>query len=242
MSGVPKWGSEQESAPTHEEIQARIGKRLDDVAKILAGALVAVAGVMTLLGLSSDVVFVALNNDSWPIYVASLCAILAIVCSIVALLVHPTRRGNLWETVVLILGVILYMAALSVAVIGAAKAAGGNGRPTITDIKVDGPRSNLKLSFDVHADGVETGASIEVFVNAVKANLSDPVVESVDAYSSELRPNDKGVVEQRVSVPMSLPQQAAGISIMALNAGDGTEDECGSLTQRGPACARFRVP
>jgi hypothetical protein len=242
MSGVPKWGSEQEPAPTHEEIQARIGKRLDDVAKILAGALVAVAGVMTLLGLSSDVVFVALNNDSWPIYVASLCAILAIVCSIVALLVHPTRRGNLWETVVLILGVILYMVALSVAVIGAAKAAGGNGRPTITNIKVDGPRSNLKLRFDVHADGVETGASIQVFVNAVRADLSEPVVKSVDAYSSELRPNDKGVVEQRVSMPISLPPQAAGISIMALNAGDGTQDECGSLTRRGPACARFRVP
>ncbi|MCX4766483.1 hypothetical protein OG562_37035 [Streptomyces sp. NBC_01275] len=241
MSGVPKRTGEQEPALTHEQIQARIGKRLDDVAKILAGALVAVAGVMTLLGLSSDVVFVALNNDSWPIYVASLCAILAIVCSIVALLVHPTRRGNLWETVVLILGVILYMAALSVAVIGAAKAAGGNGRPTITNIKVDGPRSRLKLSFDVHADGVETGASIEVFVNAVKADLSEPAV-GPDAYSSELRPNDKGVVEQRVSMPMSLPPQAAGISIMALNAGDGTQDECGSLTQRGPTCARFRVP
>ncbi|MFI5690129.1 hypothetical protein [Streptomyces sp. NPDC051636] len=91
MSGVPKWGSEQQPAPTHEEIQARIGKRLDDVAKILAGALVTVAGVMTLLGLSSDVVFVALNNDSWPIYVASLCAILAIVCSISA------RPGTAWK-------------------------------------------------------------------------------------------------------------------------------------------------
>ncbi|MFC4501835.1 MULTISPECIES: hypothetical protein [Streptomyces] len=242
MSGVPKRGSEQEPAPTHEEIQARIGKRLDDVAKILAGALVAVAGVMTLLGLSSDIVFVALNNESWPIYVASLCAILAIVCSIVALLVHPTRLGNLWETVVLILGVIFYMVALSVAVIGAAKAAGGNGRPTITNIKVDGPRSNLKLSFDVHADGVETGAGIEVYVTQVRADLSEPVDDSVDDYSSELRPNDKGVVEQRVSIPMSLPSQAAGISIMALNAGDGTQDECGSHAQRGPTCARFRIP
>ncbi|MEV0369822.1 hypothetical protein AB0I10_08345 [Streptomyces sp. NPDC050636] len=242
MSGVPKTGSKQEPVPTPEEIQARIGKRLDDVAKILAGALVAVAGIMTTLGLSSDIVFVALNNESWPIYVASLCAILAIVCSIVALLVHPTRRGNLWETVVLILGVIFYMVALSVAVIGAAKAAGGNGRPTITNIKVDGPRSNLKVSFDVHADGVETWAGIEVFVTVVKTDLDESVHGSVDDYSSELRPNDKGVVEQRVSIPMSLPPQAAGISIMALNAGDGTQDRCGSRTQRGPTCARFRIP
>lgn len=120
---VPTMGDEQQAPPTPDEIQAKVGKRLDDVAKILAGALITVAGIMTTLGLSSDIVFVALNNESWPIYVASLCAILAIVCSIVALLVHPTRRGNLWETGVLVLGVIFYMVALSVAVIGAAKAA-----------------------------------------------------------------------------------------------------------------------
>ncbi|WSQ06843.1 hypothetical protein OG604_03315 [Streptomyces sp. NBC_01231] len=82
------------------------------------------------------------------------------------------------------------MAALSVAVIGAAKAAGGNGRSTITNIKVEGPRSHLKLSFDVHADGVETEAGIEVYVNTVRDDLSEAVVDSVDAYSSELRPNE----------------------------------------------------
>ncbi|MFI1028306.1 hypothetical protein [Streptomyces sp. NPDC020951] len=125
---------DQEVLP-FDDVQAEIGKRLDDVAKILAGALVTVAGVMTALGLTSDVVFVALNNESWPIYVAALSAILAIVCSIVALLIHPTRQGNVWETVVLGLGVIFYMVALSVAVVGAAQAAGGSGRPTLTDVK-----------------------------------------------------------------------------------------------------------
>ncbi|MCD9195231.1 hypothetical protein [Streptomyces albireticuli] len=87
-----------------------LGKRLDDVAKILAGALVAVAGIMTTLGLNSKFVFVALNNRSWPIYVASLCA------------------------------------SLSIAVVGAAQAAGGNGRPTITDVTPDGPRSAMRLA------------------------------------------------------------------------------------------------
>ncbi|WP_328480745.1 hypothetical protein OHS71_20000 [Streptomyces sp. NBC_00377] len=75
-------GGDQESSPL-DDVQARVGKRLDDVAKILAGALVTVAGVMTALGLTSDVVFVALNNEWWPIYVAALSAIVAIVCSIV---------------------------------------------------------------------------------------------------------------------------------------------------------------
>lgn len=242
MNRVPDMGDQQAVVPGPEEIRAGVGKRLDDVAKILAGALVTVAGAMTALGLSSDIVFVALNNQSWPIYVASLCAILAIVCSIVALLIHPTQRGNLWETIVLVLGVVFYMVALCVAVVGAAKAAGGNGRPTVTDVKIDGTRPDMNVSFNVHADGVETWATIQVAVTAVRDDLDTPVQESVDDYSSELRPNDKGVVEQRVSMPISIPSPAAGISIMALNAGDGTEDQCESLTQRGPTCTRFRIP
>jgi hypothetical protein len=231
-------GGGYESVPTADEIGARVGKRLDDVAKILAGALVTVAGVMTALGLTSDVVFVALNNESWPIYVASLCAILAIVCSIVALLIHPTRRGNLWETVVLVFGVIFYMAALSVAVVGAANAAGGNGRPTITNVKLEGPRSGLRLSFDIQADGVDKWASVGVFATAVDAQ-GEPVSSPADFYSSDLRPDDKGQVEQHISVPASVPQGAWGIEITAFTAG-GTE-ECEARSVRGPACASIQL-
>lgn len=227
--------------PTSEEIQARIGKRLDDVAKILAGALVAVAGVMTALGLNSEFVFVALNNESWPIYVASLCAIIAIVCSIVALLIHPTRRGNTWETVVLVFGVVFYVVSLSVAVIGAAKAAGGNGRPTITDVRLEGPRSGLRLRFDVHADGVRTWERVEVYVDSMKANGETLGASSL--YESSLRPNDKGVVEQRIDVPISPPAQASGISIAALNADAGEDKaECEARSQRGPTCTNVRLP
>ncbi|GGU15633.1 hypothetical protein ACH4HG_15390 [Streptomyces coeruleorubidus] len=241
MSGVRKQSRDPAPDPTSEMIQAGIGKRLDDVAKILAGALVAVTGLMTALGLRSEFVFVALNNESWPIYVASLCAIVAIVCSIVALLIHPTRRGNLWETAVLVLGVVFYMVALSVAVIGAAKAAGGNGRPSITDVRVDGSRSSLRLSFDIRADGVETWSSIGVYVAAETAD-GEPVDEGVDLYSSSLRPNDEGVVEQRISIPLSPPPQAEAIHIIALNAGDGTNDECETRRQQGPACTTYLLP
>ncbi|WP_189882295.1 hypothetical protein [Streptomyces xantholiticus] len=220
-----------------EEAQARVGKRLDDVAKILAGALVAVAGIMTALGLTSDIVFVALNNESWPIYAASLCAVLAIVCSIVALLIRPTPRGILWETVVLILGVIFYMVSLSVAVVGASKAAGGNGRPTITDVELKGHRPDLTLSFTVRADGVDTWATIEVYADAVDMD-KDPF--DIDFYSGYLRPDDKGVVEQRVSSPITVPEEAWGIEIGAVAAG-GSQD-CESLTERGPACATIKLP
>ncbi|WFB09182.1 hypothetical protein LRS74_20680 [Streptomyces sp. LX-29] len=237
MISLPRPGGEQRP-PTPEEFQAAVGKRLDDVAKVLAGALVTVAGVMTALGLTSDIVFVALNNESWPIYVASLCAIVAIVCSIVALLIRPTPRGNLWETIVLILGVVFYMVALSVAVVGASQAAGGNGRPTITDVRLDGPRSDLRLSFEVHADGVDTWATIEVYASAVDRN--GDALSNVDFYSSVLRPDDRGDVSQRISTPATLPAKAWGIQISAL-AADGPE-ECEKLTQHGPACVEVQVP
>jgi hypothetical protein len=228
--------------PTAEpdEDQATAGKRrLDDVAKILAGALVAVAGIMTTLGLTSDVVFVALNNESWPIYVASLCAILAIACSVVALLLRPTRRGNVWETVVLVLGVIVYMTSLSVAVVGAAEAAGGNGRPNVTDVVIEGHRPDLKLNFDVHADGVDRWATIDVYVNGVDKD-GEPVLENENLYESTLRPNDKGEVVQRVSVPVSVPQDVWGIQVTAVTAGE--ELACEARSLRGPACLTLKVP
>ncbi|MEV6732814.1 MULTISPECIES: hypothetical protein [unclassified Streptomyces] len=209
MSWVPRPGAGHERQPLTAdpgEFQAGVGKRLDDVAKILAGALVAVAGIKTTLGLTSDVVFVALNNESWPIYVASLCAILAIACSVVALLIHPTRRGNVGETIVLVLGVIFYMAALIVAVVGAAQAAGGNGRPNVTHVVIEGHRPDLRLNFDVHADGVDRWATIDVYVNGV--NKDGEPVGNENLYESTLRPNDKGEVAQRVSVPVSVPRNA----------------------------------
>ncbi|MEV5968632.1 hypothetical protein [Streptomyces sp. NPDC051921] len=231
-------GSDDREAPLGE-FQARVGKRrLDDVAKILAGALVTVAGIMTALGLTSDVVFVALNNESWPIFVAALCAILAIVCSIVALLMHPTRRGNVWETVTLVIGVIFYMVALSVAVVGASKAAGGNGRPTVTNVTVAGPRSASRVSFDVRADGVDTWASVTVTAEAVDDDR-EPIGE-VGFYYSSLRPDDRGEIEQHVSVPFSVPQDAWGFQIIAVTTG-GSE-ECDVRSTHGPACVEIRLP
>ncbi|MGW3662703.1 hypothetical protein [Streptomyces sp. NPDC005141] len=217
-----------------DDVQAQIGKRLDDVAKILAGALVTVAGVMTTLGLTSDVVFVALNNESWPIYVAALSAILAIVCSIVALLIHPTRRGNVWETVVLGLGVVFYMVALSVAVVGAAQAASGSGRPTLIDVKLQGQGSHQKLSFSLHADGVERWASVNVHVTAVDKDQND-LPNLKDLYSVSLRPDDKGEIDHEISMALPDLKNAWGIQIIAANA-DGN-DLCEGRSSQGPSCA-----
>ncbi|MGA5897303.1 hypothetical protein [Streptomyces venetus] len=93
------------------------------------------------------------------------------------------------------------------AVVGAAKAAGGNGRPTITNVKLEGPRSSLRLSFDIQADGVDKWASVGVFATVVDAR-GGPVSSPGDFYSSDLRPDDKGEIEQHISVPVSVPRGA----------------------------------
>lgn len=232
-------GGGRKPGPTLDEFQARVGKRLDDVAKILAGALVTVAGVMTALGLTSDVVFVALNNESWPIYVASICAILAIVCSIVALLIHPTRRGNVWETVVLTLGVIFYMVALSVAVVGASQAAGGNGRPSLTHVKLEGPASGGRLSFGVHADGVDRWASVNVYVTPLNLHQEN-LTNSNDIYNVSLRPNAQGEIQHRTSVPFSAPRGTWGIEIIVVTAGGN--EECEVRSPHGPTCSVIQLP
>ncbi|KOY53253.1 hypothetical protein [Streptomyces sp. XY332] len=242
MSWVPRPGAGREHQPLTakpDDVQANVGRRLDAVAKILAGALVAVAGIMTTLGLTSDVVFVALNNESWPIYGASLCAILAIACSVVALLLHPTRRGNVWKTVVLVLGMIFYMTALSVAVVGAAEAAGGNGRPSVTRLIIVGHRPDLKMQFDVHADGVDRWATIDVYIDGVTEN-GEAVTKSL--YESTLRPNDKGEVDQRVSVPITVPQNAWGIQVSAAAVTAGGDLDCNAPSTLGPTCATLRLP
>ncbi|MFF7408633.1 hypothetical protein [Streptomyces lydicus] len=225
-------------APTIGEIQATLGKRLDDVAKILAGALVAVAGIMTTLGLNSKFVFVALNNRSWPIYVASLCAIISIVCSIAALLIRPTGRGVLWETGVLVLGVIFYMASLSIAVVGAAQAAGGNGRPTFTDVRLDGPRSNMRLHFGVHADGVQKWSHIEVSVNPQNGSSGK---WGTDLYWSVLRPDDQGKIAQEIDIPLSPPPGTSVVAVGAVNPDEAEAGACEAKTQHGPACTELHI-
>ncbi|GHG54284.1 hypothetical protein [Streptomyces griseocarneus] len=225
------------AAPGLDEIQAAVGKRLDDVAKILAGALVAVAGIMTTLGLNSKFVFVALNNRSWPIYVASLCAIIAIVCSIAALLIRPTGRGVLWETGVLVLGVVFYMASLSIAVVGAAQAAGGNGRPTITDLRLEGPRPNQRLHFEVHADGVQKWSHIVVSVTPEDA----PSGKNTDLYWSILRPDEQGEIAQRVDIPFAPPAGTSVVALSAVNPDQSTDLKCEIKSQHGPACTELHL-
>ncbi|SED50123.1 hypothetical protein [Streptomyces sp. TLI_105] len=227
------------------------GKHLDDVAKILAGAFVAVTGVMTGLGLGSERVFIALNNSSNALWIALGLTFAAFALSIAALFIPRNEKGIVWETVVLALGVAAFIGAMSVAVAGAAEAANGSGRATITNLKIEGKRPDLTLTFDVRADGVQKDRRLTAFVHP--SNLVDSKFSSFDPaeafYIGTLRPDDKSVVDQKVSIPFT-PGKFTHLAVYIAtsdNIQDKKEDAAGAGpcdvdNDKGPACAFLRVP
>ncbi|WP_158012961.1 hypothetical protein [Streptomyces sp. Root369] len=228
---------------TNDNHAKEVGERLDEVAKFLTGALVAVAGVLAALGMTSDRVFVALNNSPTSLVIATLLAVAAITCSILALFCKPTPGGNKLQLGVLALGVILYIASLAVSVSGAANQASGNGRPTITDVKVAGDRPKMTLNFTVRADGVKRENRVAVFIRPQIRNAKgefEPATEA-DVYSASLRPNSDGVVDQVVSMPLR-PGNATYLNFSVSNSGDRDKSKCETDSSKAPACVKMALP
>ncbi|MEU9160743.1 hypothetical protein AB0D29_10825 [Streptomyces sp. NPDC048424] len=219
------------------------GKRLDEVAKVLAGAFVAVTGVMAGLGLTSERVFIALNNSSNSLWISVALAFAAFTCSIVALFIPRDASGNARETGVLILGGAAFIAALAVGVSGAADSANGNGRATITNVKIEGKRPELQLSFDVHADGVQKDSHLTAFVHP--SNLEGSKISSFqmrDAFLvGTLRPDDKAIVDHKVAMPFA-PGEFTHLTIFIATSEDKTRASCEVDSDKGPACAILRIP
>lgn len=218
-------------------------KRLDELAKILAGALVTVAGVMTALGLSSERIFTALNNDSAPLVTISGFAIGAVLCSIIALLCFPTPRGNVLEGIALATGAVAFILALALSLTGAADAANGNGRPTIMEVKIDKAAADGKLSFKVHADGVQRDHRVSVVVDTsdVRVTAIPPVAAPTEIYRGSLRPDDKGIVDQRIEIPFT-PGVHHFLNIIAANSEERRHARCDINSSKGPVCANIRLP
>lgn len=219
------------------------GKQLDEVAKILAGAFVAITGVMAGLGLTSERVFIALNNGSDSLVIAAVLAILAFACSVGALFIPRSDSGNAWETGLLALGGAAFIAAMAVSVAGAADSANGSGRASITNLKIEGKRPELTLSFDVHADGVQKDRRLLAYVHP--SNLEGEQISSFrlsDAfYVGTLRPDDESVVDQKVTLPFA-PGKFTHLTIFVATSEDEGKGRCEEDSAKGPACAHLRVP
>jgi hypothetical protein len=217
-------------------------KRLDEVAKVLAGALMAVSGLLAALGLTSDRVFAALNNSPIPLFLAALLAFAAIYCSIQAIMLPANVQGNRTEAHLLQAGAFLYIAALTMALWGAADQASGNGRPTITEISIAGETSKKVLSFKVRADGVDRDDHVAIFIRPLTEsgeNRFDQATKN-DVYAASLRPDDKGVIDQKVDLPVAV-EKATHLNISVTNSGDKGASKCNTTSKTAPACVRLRI-
>lgn len=93
--------------------------------------------------------------------------------------------------------------------------------------------------FGVRADGVETWATVGVYVVAVdeKGNSLDG---PSDLYASSLRPDDRGRIMQNVNMPVTAARDAWGLEIVAITAGGS--DECEAKVVRGATCTTIQLP
>ncbi|MGP4085569.1 hypothetical protein [Streptomyces sp. KR55] len=216
-------------APTEGEGE---GNPLGSVTNTLWGSLIALAGLLAALGMDSDRLFVALNNHPGWTLVAPGLAITAIALSFYAYFTQ--------QRLLLIVGSTAYIAALVASLIVATLAAAGNGRPTVTSVSLTGQRPHVSLTFTVHAVGVDRNDHVAAFARSLHALQGDEA--DTELYSGSLRPDDMGEVDQKVTIPLTLPKNATHLTINVSNSGDKGKSQCTTRSPTAPACVTLKLP
>lgn len=232
--------------PTIEEHTAN---NLDSVAKALAGATVAITALLSALGISTDAVSVAFNNRPDLIGFALAGAVLAVTLSLIALLVPPISRTLLVvEAALLLLGVVAYAGGLVAVVFSVSDAANSEGRPTFTNVNLERPGKQARLSFKLKADGVKRDGLILVLVQSTKlveehqgqAVTYQKAGPDRPIFGAYLRPDAAGAVEHEIVVPFD-PAGTTDLTIQAWSSKDG-EPDCEARRNIGSGCATVRIP
>jgi cytochrome c-type biogenesis protein CcmE len=211
-----------------------ISDRLDGVAKTLTTATVAVTGILTALGISSDRITTALNNDRTPIVCAFFLAALAVGMSIYAIMTPPENYKR--ESVLLTVALLTYLAAIATAIIGASQEARGNGRPSLHEVQVERTGAQVGLTGLVHADGVRRDDTIKVRIDMFGDDAT-----TAPFYGAYLRPDENGVVDHKLQLPFD-PGRNTDVSIRVWSSGDQTPNDCESASTIGSGCVRLKIP
>ncbi|MCX4956876.1 hypothetical protein [Streptomyces virginiae] len=185
-------------AQTQEEKHEALDRDLAGIVKILAGVFLVIAGVGTAFGLSQHALLVAVNNDLGLFIGVGILALLAVGLSVVTLFFKNNKKGNVWQLVLLGVGVTAYLAALVLTVAGVASYATGHGRPNITNVSVV-PGSPAKVNFTVHADGVKGNQMLIVEAEAFNEKVP---INGNPLYRTVLHADDNGDIEQKVEFVM----------------------------------------
>jgi hypothetical protein len=183
---------------TQEEKNEVLDRDLAQVAKILAGVFVAIAGVGAAFGLSQDALLTAVNNNLGLFIGVAILALIAVGLSLLSLFFKNNGPGNLWQLGFLGAGSTAYLIALLMAIGGVASYATGNGRPNITNVSVL-PGSPIKINFTVHVDGMQNKKALIVVVDAFEGKSA---VSEDSLYRTILHADDKGEIEQKVEFVM----------------------------------------
>jgi hypothetical protein len=220
------------SAETEVPASAEGGENpFGGVTTTLWGSLIALAGLLTALGVNSDRLFVALNNHTAWTLVAPALAITAVGLSLYAYFTH--------QRLLLVVGSTAYIAAFIASLVVAALAASGNGRPTVTNVSLTGQRPQVSLTFTVQAVGVDRNDHVAAFVRLLHREGSRADTE---LYSGSLRSDDMGKVDQKVTIPVTLPSTATHVTINVTNSGDKGKSHCTTRSPTAPACVTVKLP
>ncbi|MEV4969795.1 hypothetical protein [Streptomyces scopuliridis] len=227
---APDTGRSADQSPQPPAAEAE--NPLGEVSNTLWGSLIALAGLLTVLGMNSDRLFVALNNHTWWTLLAPILAITAVALSFYA---YFARQRPL-----LIFGSTAYVAALVASLIVAALAAGGNGRPTVTNVSLKGQRPHVSLTFTVHAVGVDRNDHVAAFARSLYRSHGG--VATTELYSGSLRPDDMGQIDQTVTIPLTLKENETHLTINVSNSGDQGKSQCTTRSPTAPACVTVKLP
>jgi hypothetical protein len=202
------------------------------VTTTLWGSLIALAGLLTALGMNSDRLFVALNNQTGWTLVAPALAVFAVGFTLYAYFTH--------KRLLLLVGSTAYIAAFVASLVAATLAAAGNGRPTVTSVSLTGQRPQVSLTFTVQAAGVDRNDHVAAFVRLLNAREGDQA--DTELYSGSLRPDDMGKVDQKVTIPLTLPRNTTHVTINVSNSGDKGKSHCTTRSPTAPACVTVKLP
>ncbi|MDX3839521.1 hypothetical protein [Streptomyces europaeiscabiei] len=166
-------------------------------------------------------------------------ALLAVGLSIWSLFDGADPEGNRRQSVKLGIGVLVYLAALFVAIVYVANYATGHGRPNITKLSVI-PGSPVKIKFTVHADGVPNKRAVVVEAQGFKSDGSR--LTDKPLYKAVLRPDDSGDIEQEMEVVW----EAGEATRLTIQIAQGGSEEPTATCQPGKSdkltCASILLP
>lgn len=220
---------------------AEVGRKADEAAgdsspsTFLLGATATVAGVFATLQITGDLFTRMLANHPNWVGAAMICAGGATALSLVALIL-----GEWFTKGLLTLGVVLFLAGTTLAVIAALLVASDRGKPIVAITKLE----ERELEVSVKLSNLKTRETLRVRVEPLRVQPRNsggiryqPLASLGSLHEAAFGPDAKGNVDQTISV--DLP--AIDFSHVGVRAWVGRDDDCYSEASETTSCVTREV-